>query len=159
MSLPNELSSYQEFKLDIVPGDGIDYVASIVDMAGVPDNEFDVAYMSHALEHVYQHEVVPTLKSFLRVLKPGGFVIVIVPNLDGLSPTDEVLYESAAGPITARDMFYGMAGLIEDHPYMAHKTGFVPKTLESAFKDAGFPTLHLSVLGLDLIAIAAKGNE
>jgi predicted SAM-dependent methyltransferase len=157
--LPEMFSAYKEYRLDIVPNDGLDYVASIVDMVGVPDNEFDALFTSHTLEHVYQYEVVPALKSFLRVLKPSGFAIIVVPKLDGLSPTENVLYVSEAGPITARDMFYGKIDLIKDYPYMAHKTGFVTETFTNALKEAGFAQVHVNGENFDLIAIAVKDKQ
>jgi predicted SAM-dependent methyltransferase len=36
----------------------------------------DALYSSHNIEHVFAHEVVPTLKEFRRVLKPDGFVVI-----------------------------------------------------------------------------------
>jgi len=44
---------------------------------------------------------------------------------------EDVLYTSAAGPITSRDVLYGWAVEIErsGQDFYAHKTGFTPKSL------------------------------
>lgn len=57
-------------------------------MAGVPDGTFDFVHSSHCLEHMVDVEV--ALHSWVRILKPGGYLIVTVP--------DEDLYEHGAWP-------------------------------------------------------------
>jgi SAM-dependent methyltransferase len=57
-------------------------------LAGVPDGEFDFVYSSHCLEHV--RNVPETLTNWARVLKPGGFLYVVVP--------DYILYEKMTWP-------------------------------------------------------------
>lgn len=54
----------------------------------IPDASFDFAHSSHCLEHLTN--VRSALTNWLRVLKPGGFVICAVP--------EEYLYESGAWP-------------------------------------------------------------
>lgn len=53
---------------------------------GIPlgDRSVDYVYCSHFLEHLYRHEVVQLLKECARVLKPGGMIRVVVPDLDRL---------------------------------------------------------------------------
>ena len=57
-------------------------------LAGVPDVEFDFVYSSHCLEHMLD---IPTaLANWARVLKPGGWLYVVVP--------DYCLYEKLQWP-------------------------------------------------------------
>lgn len=49
-------------------------------LRGVPDGEYDFVYSSHCLEHLDNPWM--GLKHWWRVLKPGGFLIVIVPHRD-----------------------------------------------------------------------------
>ncbi len=59
-----------------------------MNLAGVPDNHFDAVFSSHCLEHLVD---VPTaLKNWVRVLKPGGYLYVVVP--------DYCLYEKLTWP-------------------------------------------------------------
>ena len=57
-------------------------------LASVPDATFDFVYSSHCLEHMV--EVPVSIANWRRVLKPGGFLYVVVP--------DYVLYEKATWP-------------------------------------------------------------
>lgn len=137
-SLPGYLpaSEYHEVRLDIDPDVSPDIVA---DMSELPDiGPFDAIYSSHCLEHLLPHKVIPCLEGFKRVLKPGGYAMIFVPDLEGLSPTEDILYESSAGTVRAADLFYGFRQYLEANPFMAHRTGFVQDTLKSAMAQAGF---------------------
>ncbi|MFA5969783.1 MAG: methyltransferase domain-containing protein [Sphingomonas sp.] len=59
-------------------------------MNGIDDNSVDFVHSSHCLEHLI--DPVEGLKNWLRVVKPGGHIIVTVP--------DEDLYEQGIFPST-----------------------------------------------------------
>lgn len=143
--MPDWLTGLDEVRLDIDPDVGPDIVASMTDMGEI--GPFDAIYCSHALEHLYPHDVATALGEFRRVLRPGGKVMVIVPDLEGVEATDEPLFMSASGPISGRDMIYGLARYVAESPYMAHRTGFVAATLAKALSDAGFERTAASRLG------------
>lgn len=135
-SLPPWLTG-DEVRLDINPAHNPDIVASMTDMGEI--GSFDVVYSCHSLEHLYPHDVKRALKEFLRVLRPDGYTVIVVPDLDGVSPTDEVLFDvPGTGGITGRDLIYGYGPALECMPYMAHHTGFVQQTLSEAIEAAGF---------------------
>ena len=142
-------------RLDVDPDVEPHIVASMLDMGDI--GGFDVVYSCHSLEHVYPHEVPVALGEFYRVLRPGGIAVIIVPNLDGVKPDEEVLYESPAGPVCGLDMFYGMSRLIKDAPYMAHHSGFVPDTLAKAMTAAGFE--EVSAKGLAFWTLLGAGRK
>jgi len=48
-------------------------------------NSFDVVYHSHFLEHVPKEQAGVVLKECWRVLKPGGIIRVVVPDLEVLA--------------------------------------------------------------------------
>ena len=52
---------------------------------------------------------------------------------------------SPAGPITPRDVFYGLGRQIEasDVDFFAHKTGFSPSTLQDFLQQAGFAQIFV----------------
>jgi predicted SAM-dependent methyltransferase len=54
---------------------------------GIPyfANEFDVVYHSHVLEHFKREEARAFIGECVRVLKPGGILRVVVPNLERLA--------------------------------------------------------------------------
>lgn len=140
--------------MDIDPAVSPDVVAPLTDMGDV--GPFDVAYCSHALEHLAPHDIDRALSEFRRVLQPSGFLIAVVPNLDGILPTDDVVYESPAGPITGLDMYYGKASMVADNPFMAHKYGFVRSTLEQFLTRAGFTVKDVLISHHNLIAFAQR---
>jgi Methyltransferase domain len=137
-TLPVYLRDCKEVRLDINPDTGPDIVADMVRLpAGI--GPFDLVFSCHSLEHLYPYDVVPCLEGFARVLNRGsGHVMIIVPDLEGVSPDDTVLYDSPAGPVTGLDMFYGHSPHLREHPHMAHHCGFVQSTLRKVLEAAGF---------------------
>lgn len=142
--LPEWLSEFDEVRLDIDPGCAPDIVASITDVGDI--GPFDRVFCSHALEHLFPHDVEKALREFHRVLKPGGAALIFVPDLEDVKPTGEVLFEAPAGPVTGRDLFYGYAPYVERTEHMAHRTGFVRETLQSALEAAGFGRMEVNRL-------------
>lgn len=136
------LKGFEEVRLDVSNDFKPDIIA---DMRKLPDNigPFDMIYGSHVLEHVYPHEVVPTLKGFHRVLRPDGVVIMHVPNLEGVSATEDVVFISPSGPITGLDMLYGHHDMIAYSPHHAHHCGFVKGTLRRVLEEAGFSNINV----------------
>ena len=74
-------NEWQEIRLDINPNVKPDIVSSMVYMSGVETASMDAVYSSHNLEHLYPFEVYPSLDEFRRVLKPEGWALIIVPDL------------------------------------------------------------------------------
>lgn len=137
--LPEWFPACEEVRLDACAECEPDIVASITDMGAV--GEFDIVYCSHVLEHVYPHEVPQAVSEIYRVLKPGGKAVILVPDLEDVYPTEDVLYVSPAGPITGLDLMYGLRTALEDNPYMAHHCGFVSDTLRDSLKQ--FSEVHI----------------
>src|SRR5206468_6458028 len=52
-----------------------------------PDDTFEVVYHSHVLEHFPREGAREFLRECLRVLKPGGILRVVVPDLEVLART------------------------------------------------------------------------
>lgn len=142
---------WRELRLDIDPEVGADIVASIVDMAPVRSETVDAVWSSHNLEHVYPHEVRLVLREFRRVLRPGGFALVSVPNLQYLANAlakgrlEDPLFDTQAGPVTPLDMLYGNTRwLAEGNEFMAHRTGFTARTMSQKLRDAGFAEVSVT---------------
>src|SRR5204862_460110 len=47
-----------------------------------PSNSFDFVYSSHMFEHIPKGQLSSTLREIYRVLKSGGLVRTVVPDLD-----------------------------------------------------------------------------
>lgn len=135
--LPEWMSTYREVRLDIDPEVKPEILASITDLGNI--GPYNAVFCQHCLEHLYPQDVPRALKEFYRVLAPDGVLALFVPDLEDAKPTDDVLFESPAGPIAGLDLFYGhrkalAAGMI----YMAHHTGFTQHSLRAAIEQAGF---------------------
>jgi SAM-dependent methyltransferase len=136
---------WHEVRYDIDPGVGPDIVGSIVDMSPVPSESMDAVYSSHNLEHVYAHEAVLVLSEFLRVLRPGGEVLLTMPDLQQVAEhvvagrLEDPFYVGPSGSLTPLDMLYGMGDWIaKGNEFMAHRTGYTTRTLERRLRQAGF---------------------
>lgn len=138
-----------EVRLDINPGANPDIVASITDMSVIPSGSFDALYSSHNLEHLAPHELPAALEEFCRVLKPAGFALITLPDLQqaaeyiAVGRAEETVLMTNKGPITPLDMLYGFRPFLAANPFMAHRFGYTAATLEKALRDAGF--LHVCV--------------
>jgi predicted SAM-dependent methyltransferase len=142
--LPEFLAAqFHETRLDLNPDNNPDILANMTELPeGI--GPFDVIFTSHTLEHLAPREVAPCLQGFRRVLKTPGMVMIILPDLEGVEPTFDVLYESPGGPVTGFDLIYGYQQYVEAYPYMEHRCGFVRKTLEAALVAAGFTEVKVT---------------
>jgi len=72
------------WNVDLIEGEGIDQV---VDLNNHPwpwdDNSIDGIHASHILEHFLDHETF--LRECHRILKPGGFLRIVVPHCTSMS--------------------------------------------------------------------------
>ncbi len=107
------------------------------------DGEVDVIYSSHALEHVSKYQVVPTLREWKRVLKIGGRLEIVVPDLEWAckwwlnNPTLD----------WNMDIIFGT----QEHEGHFHKTGFtVPIMFHYINECGGFKIVGVNYLGASL---------
>lgn len=141
---------WQEIRLDIDPSVKPDIVASMTDMSMLPENSMGAVFSSHNIEHLYPHQVQGALKEFLRVLRPGGLLLITLPDIQTVAAyvaeglLEEPLYESPAGPISPVDILYGFRKSMEaGNLFMAHKMGFSARSFAQHLLDAGFANVEV----------------
>lgn len=167
--IPQHYSEWQHDLLDIDPRGNPDIVCDARELRTLAGGQYEAIYCSHNLEHYYRHDGLNVLKGFLHILKEDGFAEIRVPDIaqvinavvDQKLDLDDVLYQSAAGPITAHDVMYGLQSEIVNsgQDFYAHKTGFTPKSLTKLLHDGGFQSVYLiSDEHLGIHAIAFKGE-
>lgn len=114
---------------------------------------FDAVACNNALEHLYPHDVPRAIAEFRRVLKPGGHVVIQVPDLEDVKPTNEIIPEIG---MCGLHLFYGDPEKLEEFPYMAHHSGFVESTLREALEAGGFDVITKRLQCHQLMAVGIK---
>jgi ubiquinone/menaquinone biosynthesis C-methylase UbiE len=120
-----------------------DVVCDIRELRQFKDNYADEILAVHVVEHFWRWEVVGILKEWVRVLKPGGKLILECPNLR--SACEEFLknpdHAALPGPEGQRTMwvFYGDPRWTD--PLMVHRWGYTPRSLAQVMHEAGLTGL------------------
>ncbi|MBF0375453.1 MAG: methyltransferase domain-containing protein [Alphaproteobacteria bacterium] len=103
------------------------------------DDSADEILAVHVVEHFWRWEVVDILKEWLRVLKPGGRMVLECPNL--ISACQEFLRDpdrlgrADVNGQRAMWVFYGDPSWRD--PLMLHRWGYTPATLAEVMAEAG----------------------
>jgi SAM-dependent methyltransferase len=113
----------------------------ICDLRQLPmaDGYADEILSVHVIEHFYYWEAVPLLKEWVRVLKPGGRLVVECPNL--LSAAQELIQNPEAGALPNKKgqktmwVFYGDPAWKD--PLMCHRWGYTPQSLAALMTKLG----------------------
>lgn len=159
-------NSWAQIRLDIDPAVKPDVIASLTDMSAVPTGSIDAVWSSHNLEHLEGFQVPDALKEMLRVLKPGGFSLITLPDLMTIAKliadgrVDDILYKSPAGPIAPIDMLFGhQRSIARGNRHMAHRTAFTAERLQKLLVSAGFSDVRVTHgSSYDLWAVAVKSS-
>lgn len=106
--------SYESLMAVIYPGQQAydlirpDYVTDIKTLAGIPDASLDFIVACHVIEHT--NNPIAAIKSCYRALKPGGSLVLVVPDMTKTFDskrnltTLEHLVEDYANPSHERDL-------------------------------------------------------
>ena len=117
--------------------DHLDY-NSITDLSQFPDDTIDLIYASHVVEYFDRDEVLPLLKEWKRILKPGAILRVAVPNFELLASLyleNKISLSEILGPL------YGKMAMGNDKIY--HKTTYDYVSLEKVLKDSGYGDIKM----------------
>jgi len=104
------------------------------------DNSVEEVYCAHMLEHLGRHEGIQALKSFYRVLRPKGKLVLIVPDVVGSIRRWLDVYDKGG------DVWGWYSACIwgnQQHEGEFHKSGYDRKLLERLLTAAGFVDIHI----------------
>lgn len=109
------------------------------------DSSIHCIYSSHTLEHLYWDDGKALVKECFRVLRPGGILRVVVPDLRSVIggyaasafPANEFVERLGCAPPRAGSKVKIMLESFQSFPHQ-HKCMYDEKTLLSLFSEAGF---------------------
>ncbi len=146
-------------RVDVRDGPQVDFTQDFNEpLAGIGSDEFDVVFCQFALEHVSFRVVPQFLRECLRVLKPGGLAVFVVPN------TKEQQYWIHRNPEgwDGKDFFTSASELLfgsQDYPENSHRSYFDEKIAQSLFNEAGFRDVHVSPYGERETDMVVQANK
>jgi SAM-dependent methyltransferase len=103
------------------------------------DDSADEILAVHVVEHFWRWEVAGVLREWLRVLRPGGSMVLECPNL--AAACEAFLADPGAGALPGREgqrtmwVFYGDPAWRD--PLMVHRWGYTPKSLAALMTEVG----------------------
>lgn len=123
--------------LDVEPRSEVDYVGNAIDLSQFASDSIDAIYTSHVLEHFFyniDNELTTTLREWHRVLKPGGKLLISVPDLKTLC----WLYLNPN--MMPMERFHLMRVIFggQTNIYDVHKVGFDFEILAMYLEEVGF---------------------
>ena len=92
------------------------------------DNMFDAIYFTEVLEHLAIKDPAKVLPEFLRVLKPGGILVLSTPNICNISNIYALM--NGQNIFWPRDIFYGSLD--------RHNREYTPQEVQEIVDEAGF---------------------
>lgn len=125
-------------------GNKPDVQCDIRNLTVFQDNYADEVMTVHVIEHFYYWEAAKVLREWVRVLKPGGKMIIECPNL--LTACQEVLNNpeqaTGPGPEGQRTMWVLYGDPQWQDPLMCHKWLYTPQSLAKLMSECGLTDIR-----------------
>lgn len=120
-------------------GKAPDVICDLRQLSPFPDSHADEVLAVHVVEHFWRWEIEEVLREWVRVLKPGGRMVLECPNLKSaceafLANPDSAFGKGNAGQRTMW-VFYGDPGWKD--PLMVHRWGYTPESLAALMLTVG----------------------
>lgn len=122
--------------VDMLAGPTVDIVADISKKLPIDDNSYDGLFCSYVLEHVSWRKVKDCLKETVRILKPDGQAVFIIPNT--YEQCKWALAQDSWTEAQSQCLFGDQNYDGDDWRANAHNAGFSPDYAFKLFSDAGY---------------------
>jgi predicted SAM-dependent methyltransferase len=133
----------------------VDIVADLCETFPIKDEEWDGVFSSFGLEHVSFRKTAHVLSETLRILKPNGTAVFLVPNtkaqMEHVLSHDEFNHDLSS-------MIFGD----NDYPENTHRALFSPEYAFKLFSEAGFSDVFIIPWGdkkTDMLIEAKKKSQ
>jgi predicted SAM-dependent methyltransferase len=117
--------------VDAMPWPHVHHVGDVEKLPMLSSDSADLIYVSHCLEHISFIRVPEVLQEWRRVLKPGGWLRISVPDFDFILK----VYDDNQRSINSIEQTL-LGG--QDYPFNFHKSAYNRERLESLLKAFGF---------------------
>lgn len=123
-----------------------------IDVRQLPfdDASFDVVFSSHTLEHFGRDEVFKVLDEWIRVLRPGGELRLIIPTIEWAAK--QIIEKKGATDKNVLNVLYGS----QEYATNFHRVGFTKATLTRLLKRKGFEINLATEEGYNLLVRGIK---
>ena len=115
-------------RCDVVPTYSPDHLASAEALTFAADDTYDWLYSGHCIEHC--QDTLATIREWLRVVKPGGHVCIVVPDVNHTRAqnTDPTPHRHEWAP---REFLENILGWRQGTQTWYEARGFVPQLPEA----------------------------
>ena len=168
--LPAHYVGWERELLSSEPTPEATVVQDLFKLDKLAGNAYDAIFFGHGLKNQPIQHVGRILYGFRHLLRPGGFVHIIVPDVVALmrhmlengKDLEDSAYMSPSGPISYHDVFYGRS-LSTSGPSTVladpHLCGYSAKVLQRVLFDGGFIETHIIELPESFEAHAIAGPD
>lgn len=120
------------------------------DLLALPfqDNVADYALLNNVIEHIAMHQVWQCVKETLRVLKPGGRLIIMAPDFNQLATLWTEKIGKLVGAFQDFETYYSLAQVIygnQAHEGEYHRCPITPDFLFNGLRLLGFERIEISI--------------
>lgn len=124
--------------LNALPGKDVDFLGDINDLSEFATASVEEVYASHVLEHVGQGAILRVLQEIHRILKPGGRVMISVPDMEVLCALHLEFKNHLEQRIHVMRMMFGG----QTDAYDFHYIGLDFELLANYLAEAGFSEIE-----------------
>ena len=152
--MPSHYIGWRRELLSSEPNPEASIVQSLYKLDLLPGAAYDAVFFAHRLKNHPLHDAGRILHGFRHLIRPGGFVHIVVPDVMALMrhmlendrDLEDAAYMSPAGSVSYHDVLFGRVNPTAGSATRLHEPhlcGYSPKVLKRVLFDNGFLDCHV----------------